>query len=142
MPAVSKAQGNLMRAAEHGANFPMPRKVRASMTHEQLHDFAKTPTKHKPDHVKHEKHLKAHAIMRGHGGQHAEAYARGAMNERHGAHKNGHPRTGASSHGYSGKQADAYMAGAKNEADGLHGEAESVAEDRDETAQDEAAETA
>ena len=48
MPAKSKAQANLMRAAEHGAQFPMAQKVRASMTHQQLHDFAATKTKGLP----------------------------------------------------------------------------------------------
>lgn len=51
MPAKSKAQANLMRAAEHGANFPMARKLRQSMTHAQLHDFASGSEKGKPDHV-------------------------------------------------------------------------------------------
>jgi hypothetical protein len=45
MPAVSKKQQHLMAAAEHGANFPMARKVRQSMTHQQMHDFASTSTK-------------------------------------------------------------------------------------------------
>ena len=40
MPAKSEKQRRLMAAAEHGADFPMARKVRASMTHEQMHDFA------------------------------------------------------------------------------------------------------
>jgi hypothetical protein len=31
-----------MAAAEHGADFPMAKKVRASMTHSQMHDFAAT----------------------------------------------------------------------------------------------------
>ena len=51
MPAKSKAQANLMRAAEHGAQFPMAQKVRASMSLGQLHDFAKGSTKDKPQHV-------------------------------------------------------------------------------------------
>jgi len=41
-----------MQAAAHGANFPMAKKVRASMTASSLHDFAKTPTKKLPAHVK------------------------------------------------------------------------------------------
>lgn len=53
MPAKSKAQANLMRAAEHGADFPMARKLRQSMTHEQLHDFAVGSEKGKPEHVSH-----------------------------------------------------------------------------------------
>jgi len=51
MPAKSKAQANLMRAAEHGATFPMARKVRASMTHKQMHEFAVGSDKGKPQHV-------------------------------------------------------------------------------------------
>lgn len=52
MPAVSKAQQRLMGAAEHGASFPMARKVRASMSLGQLHDFAVGSMKGKPTHVK------------------------------------------------------------------------------------------
>lgn len=52
MPAKSKAQARLMAAAEHGADFPMARKVRASMTHDQMHDFAATRRKALPAHVK------------------------------------------------------------------------------------------
>jgi len=51
MPAVSKAQRRLMGAAEHGAKFPMAEKLRESMSPEQLHDFAKTKDKGKPEHV-------------------------------------------------------------------------------------------
>lgn len=50
MPAVSKAQQHLMAAAEHGADFPMARKLRNSMSHQQLRDFAKTKTKRLPKH--------------------------------------------------------------------------------------------
>ena len=53
MPAKSKAQQRLMQAAEHGATFPMAQKVRASMTHEQMHDFAVGSEKGKPAHVNH-----------------------------------------------------------------------------------------
>ena len=52
MPSVSKSQANLMRAAEHGAQFPMAKKVRAGMTMKQLHDFAVTRSKNLPKHVK------------------------------------------------------------------------------------------
>jgi hypothetical protein len=52
MPATSKAQQRLMAAAEHGANFPMAKKLRGSMTHQQLHDFASGPMKGKPEHAK------------------------------------------------------------------------------------------
>lgn len=40
-----------MAAAEHGADFPMAKKVRESMTHQQMHDFAATPTKKLPAHA-------------------------------------------------------------------------------------------
>ncbi len=52
MPAKSKAQQRLMAAAEHGANFPMAKKLRSSMTHKQLHDFASGSMKGKPGHTK------------------------------------------------------------------------------------------
>jgi len=52
MPAVSKAQQRLMAAAEHGADFPLARDLRASMTHGQLHDFASGSMKGKPAHAK------------------------------------------------------------------------------------------
>lgn len=51
MPAKSKAQQHLMAAAEHGAQFPMARSLRASMTKGQMHDYAATPTKALPAHV-------------------------------------------------------------------------------------------
>ena len=57
MPAVSKKQQHLMAAAEHGANFPMARKLRQSMSHQQLHDFAATSTKGLPN-----KKKKRHAM--------------------------------------------------------------------------------
>lgn len=40
-----------MGAAEHGADFPMAKKVRASMTHDQMHDFAAGSQEGKPEHV-------------------------------------------------------------------------------------------
>lgn len=40
-----------MAAAEHGADFPMAKKLRASMTHSQLHDFASGSEAGKPEHV-------------------------------------------------------------------------------------------
>ncbi len=40
-----------MAAAEHGASFPMAQKVRASMSLNQLRDFAKGPMAGKPTHV-------------------------------------------------------------------------------------------
>lgn len=51
MPAVSKAQQRLMGAAEHGAQFPMAKKLRSTMTLGQLHDFASGSMKGKPGHV-------------------------------------------------------------------------------------------
>ncbi len=41
-----------MQAAEHGATFPLAQKVRESMTHSQMHDFAVGSEKNKPVHVK------------------------------------------------------------------------------------------
>jgi hypothetical protein len=52
VPSKSKAQQKLFQAAEHGANFPMARKIRASMTHQQMHDFAAGSMAGKPAHVK------------------------------------------------------------------------------------------
>lgn len=52
MPATSKAQRRLMGAAEHGADFPMAKKLRKSMSKDQLHDFAATKEKGLPVHVK------------------------------------------------------------------------------------------
>jgi hypothetical protein len=51
-PATSQAQQRLMAAAEHGANFPAAKKIRKSMTHEQMHDFAATPRKGLPKKAK------------------------------------------------------------------------------------------
>ena len=56
MPSKSRAQQRLMQAAEHGATFPMAKKIRASMTHEQMHDFAVGSEKGKPQHVPHSDH--------------------------------------------------------------------------------------
>lgn len=61
MPAESKKQRRLMAAAEHGANFPMAKKVRASMSHQQMHDFAATKEKGLPVKVKaHSRHKAKH----------------------------------------------------------------------------------
>lgn len=51
MPAKSRAQQRLMQAAEHGASFPLAQKLRQSMTHTQLHDFAVGSERGKPQHV-------------------------------------------------------------------------------------------
>lgn len=42
-----------MQAAEHGADFPMAEKLRKSMSHEQLHEFAVGSEANKPEHVAH-----------------------------------------------------------------------------------------
>lgn len=52
MPSVSKAQQRLMQAAEHGASFPAAKKIRASMTEKQMHEFASGSMRGKPVHVK------------------------------------------------------------------------------------------
>ena len=52
MPAKSKAQQHLMAAAEHGASFPLAKKLRGSMSLSELHKFASTKTKKLPAHVK------------------------------------------------------------------------------------------
>jgi hypothetical protein len=52
MPAKSKAQQRLMAAAEHGATFPMAKKIRQSMTHQQMHDFAATKSRQLPKHAR------------------------------------------------------------------------------------------
>lgn len=51
MPAVSKSQQRLMQAALHGATFAKAKDVRASMTTQQLEDFARGSEKHKPERV-------------------------------------------------------------------------------------------
>jgi hypothetical protein len=40
-----------MQAAEHGADFPMAKKVRSSMSHNQMHDFAVGSEAGKPEHA-------------------------------------------------------------------------------------------
>ena len=39
MSAKSQKQANLMRAAEHGADFPKAKAIRRSMTPSQMKDF-------------------------------------------------------------------------------------------------------
>lgn len=46
MPAKSEKQRRLMAAAEHGAQFPLAKKLRRQMSHEQLHDFAVKPNRY------------------------------------------------------------------------------------------------
>jgi hypothetical protein len=51
MPSTSKSQQALFAIAEHHPDklYARNRKVATSMTHEQLHDFASTPTKDLPE---------------------------------------------------------------------------------------------
>lgn len=51
MPSKSRSQQRLMQAAEHGATFPKAEALRASMTHQQLHDFASGSEAGKPQRV-------------------------------------------------------------------------------------------
>jgi hypothetical protein len=53
MPSTSRSQQRLFQAAEHGARFALANKLRASMTREQLHDFAVGSMQGKPEHVAH-----------------------------------------------------------------------------------------
>jgi hypothetical protein len=52
MPSVSTAQQHAMAAAANGADFPLARRLRSSMSSEQLHDFASGPTAGKPEHAR------------------------------------------------------------------------------------------
>jgi hypothetical protein len=52
MPAKSRSQQRLIAAAEHGATFSKAKAIRESMTPQQMHDFAATPSKGLPRHVK------------------------------------------------------------------------------------------
>lgn len=52
MPSESKSQQRAFQAAKHGADFPLARKLRASMSAEQLDDFATGSMVGKPEHVK------------------------------------------------------------------------------------------
>lgn len=134
MLATSRAQQRLMAAAEHGAQFPAAQKLRASMSHQQLHDFASGSEKGKPEHAKEKSHrikLHGHAVRHGHGGGRAEAYVDGAMAERGGQHTQTGEHTNAlkhaaSGHGWNGPHADAYAHGAENERAGKHAAAEAA----------------
>lgn len=55
MPAKSKSQQRLMAAALHGSTFKKAREIRASMSNEQIHDFAWGTMKGKPEHSKKKK---------------------------------------------------------------------------------------
>jgi len=59
MPAKSKAQQRLMGAAEHGATFPAAKTLRASMSRQQLHEFASGSMKGKPEHAAAPRHRMA-----------------------------------------------------------------------------------
>lgn len=59
MPSRSRAQQHLMAAAEHDATFPAARRLRQSMTHQQLHADASGSMKGKPEHV-HASHQHPH----------------------------------------------------------------------------------
>jgi len=52
-----------MGAAEHGADFTMARKIRQSMTHEQMHDFAAGSERGKPQHVNQHPHKNLGAYL-------------------------------------------------------------------------------
>ncbi|MDE1940682.1 MAG: DUF3008 family protein [Patescibacteria group bacterium] len=55
MPARSQAQRRLMAMAEHTPLYQLhgqARKMKKSMSHQQLHDFASTKEKGLPYHVK------------------------------------------------------------------------------------------
>lgn len=59
MPAKSKSEQRLFGAAEHGADFPLAEKLRESMTHDQLHDFASGSEAGKPERVRKPEHFAA-----------------------------------------------------------------------------------
>jgi hypothetical protein len=62
MPAPSQASQRLFQAAEHGADFPMARKVRSSMSASDLHDFASGSMAGKPEHVRSGTSTAAHSL--------------------------------------------------------------------------------
>ena len=56
LPAKSKAQRVVMAIAEHNPEALNPaNRGLLKMTHQQLHDFATTPSKNLPEHVKQSK---------------------------------------------------------------------------------------
>jgi len=65
MPSSSKSQQRLMQAAEHGAQFPLAKQLRRTMTHQQLHDFATGSEKGKPEHVGRNHAANVQRAMRG-----------------------------------------------------------------------------
>jgi len=62
MPAPSKASQRLFQAAKAGADFPMARQVRASMSDSDLEDFASGSMAGKPEHVRSSKPAAAHSL--------------------------------------------------------------------------------
>jgi len=100
MPAKSIAQQHLMAAAEHGADFPMAKKLRKSMTHDQLHDFAVGSQAGKPEHVG-----DAHTEMKAHkeAGMNEHDATVASMKKHANRHKNLgkylHPRKDGKAHG-------------------------------------------
>lgn len=66
MPSESKAQQEAMAIAEHEPEKLAPKnRGLLRMSHSQLHDFAATPRKHLPGHVKHKKSSPAHGFGKG-----------------------------------------------------------------------------
>lgn len=57
MPAVSRAQANLMAAAEHGATFPKAKQLRRRMSPAQLREFATTKRSGLPNRTAHVRSL-------------------------------------------------------------------------------------
>lgn len=62
MPAPSKASQRLFQAAKAGADFPMARKVRDSMSSADLDEFAGGSMAGKPEHVRSSKKTAAHSL--------------------------------------------------------------------------------
>ena len=75
MPAVSTAQQHAFQAAKAGANFPLARKLRASMSSEKLDEFASGSEAGKPEHVRSSTSTAAHSLrhlkkrIKDHGGR-------------------------------------------------------------------------
>lgn len=95
-----------MAAAEHGADFPMARKLRQTMSHDQLHDFAVGSMANKPEHIlKGESHDVIHSNVqtlknRGMNEHDATVHAIKASKSRHlNLGKYLHPRKDGKPHG-------------------------------------------
>lgn len=64
MPARSQAQQRLMAIAEHNPSAVYSRNAGVlKMSHSQLHDFAATPRKGKPQHVRLSRSAKVHTSV-------------------------------------------------------------------------------